>query len=201
MLRVGAVTSWEPSPGRLEFTGTRFIIEVETWGRTDVREDFIGRPVVDAESFGARLLLLKKPLDKSALGEPVELSAITEALLSTGVVGDSRIAPVEIEWRSAKVETLTTGARDDVDIFPLEVETRNSEGLLVGDSVKIEVLWSDCNGRWGSALVELCVGNVVRERREFDVAIVSKELELITPCEEINVLECVSAKAIVVLLG
>lgn len=201
MLKVRAFASWEPSPERLELTGTRFIIEVETWGRTDAREDLIGRPVVDVESFGARLLLLKKPLDKSALGEPVELSAITEVPLSTGVVGDIGVALVEIEWEGAKIETLTTGARDDVDIFPLEVEIRNSEGLLVGDSVKIEVLWTDCTGSWGSALVEVCVGNVVRERREVDLAIVSKELELITPCEEIDVLECVSANGIVVLLG
>ena len=73
MLRVGPFLCCEPPPERLELKGTWFSIEVETWCRTDASEDLVGRPVVDAGSFGARLLLLKNPLDKSALGDPVEL--------------------------------------------------------------------------------------------------------------------------------
>ena len=143
VLRVGAFPCCEPPPERLELMGVRFSIEVETCCRTNASEDLVGRPVVDAGSFGARLLLLKNPLDKSALGEPVELRAVTEALLSTGVVGDSRAALVEIDWEGGKAETLKTGARDDIDNFPLEIEVRTGKGSLVGDSVKIEVLWSD----------------------------------------------------------
>ena len=121
----------------------------------------VGRPVVDAESFGAKLLLLRKPLDKSALGEPVELCTVTGALLRTCVVRDIRVAIVEIEWEGGKAEKLKTGAMDAVDIVPLEIEVRTSEGLSVGDSVNIEVLWRDCTGSRELATVEVCVGNVV----------------------------------------
>ena len=72
---------------------------------------------MDAGSVEARLLLLKNPFDKSALGEPVELWNATESLLSTGVVFDSKIALVEIEWEGGKAETLKTCARDDVAVL------------------------------------------------------------------------------------
>ena len=64
-------------------------------------------------------------------------------MLSTGVVGNSRVGLVERDWEGSKAETLRTGARDDIDNFPLEIEVRTGKGLLVADSVKIEVLWSD----------------------------------------------------------
>ena len=198
---MGAFPSCEPPPGRLELSGPRFVTEVENWSRTDAREGLVGRPVVDAESFGARLLLLTNPLDKSALGEPVELCAVIEASLSSGVVGDNRAAVVEIVWEGGEAETLKTGSTDDVDACSIEVEILNSEAVWVVDAVKIEVLWSDCTRTRESATVELCIGNAVRERREVDTTTVPEELELIASCEGINVLECAPSDGIVVLVG
>ncbi|KAL8794715.1 MAG: hypothetical protein Q9195_002790 [Heterodermia aff. obscurata] len=179
---------------------TLFIIDVETWCGIDAGENVVGKPVMDTEPFGARLLLLEKPLDKSALGGPVELCAVTEASLSIGVVDDSRVALVEMEWEGGKAETLKAGARDDVDTFPLEVEFRTSEEFTVDDSVKIELLWSDCAGSWEPATVEVCVGNIVRESRDVDAAIVPEELELTASCEGINVLVSASNDDTVVML-